>query len=67
MPESEISVEINGLKDENLNKLTYKYSVRFFNVNTALPFSDVNQNDWHYSAVKYAYQNKIVSGTTDTT
>ena len=67
MPESEITVEINGLKDEDLNNVIYKYTVRFFNVNTALPFSDVGDNDWHYSAVKYAYQNKIVSGTTDTT
>ena len=32
-----------------------------------VPFTDVQITDWHYSAVKYMYQNRYVSGTTATT
>lgn len=32
-----------------------------------LPFTDVAAGDWFYSAVQYAYQRGIVSGTSDTT
>ena len=30
-----------------------------------LPFSDVSANDWFYSAVKTAYDSKIMQGTSD--
>lgn len=28
-------------------------------------FNDVNENDWYYTAVKYAYDNKLMTGTGD--
>ncbi|MBU5627391.1 S-layer homology domain-containing protein [Oscillibacter sp. MSJ-2] len=31
------------------------------------PFTDVNENDWCYDAVKYAVENGLFNGTTDTT
>lgn len=34
---------------------------------TDLPFKDVNTNDWYYSAVKYTYTNKMISGYNSTT
>ena len=30
-------------------------------------FTDVKQSDWYYNAIKYVYENKIISGTTETT
>lgn len=32
-----------------------------------LPFSDVNKDDWYYSAVKHVYMSDIMVGRTDTT
>ncbi len=32
-----------------------------------LPFTDVNENDWYYSAVKYVYDNGLMSGISNTT
>lgn len=34
---------------------------------TSLPFDDVRVDEWYYDAVKYAYTNNIVSGTSSTT
>lgn len=31
-----------------------------------LPFTDVNENDWYYDAVRYAFENKIFSGVNET-
>ncbi|MBR3942862.1 MAG: S-layer homology domain-containing protein [Clostridia bacterium] len=31
------------------------------------PFTDVKEADWFYDSVQYAYKNKLVSGTSDTT
>lgn len=32
-----------------------------------LPFKDISKNDWYYDAVKYAYNNKMISGYNTTT
>ncbi|WP_458407976.1 S-layer homology domain-containing protein [Anaerotignum sp.] len=32
-----------------------------------LPFTDVKANDWFYNAVKYVYENGLMSGTSETT
>ena len=37
------------------------------NNNSNLPFTDVDANKWYYNAVKYVYDNKIMSGTSATT
>ncbi|MCI7472432.1 MAG: S-layer homology domain-containing protein [Clostridiales bacterium] len=34
---------------------------------TGLPFTDVKADDWFYEAVKYAYDNKLMDGTSSTT
>ena len=36
-------------------------------VETCLPFTDVKDGDWFYEAVKYAYDNKLMDGTSATT
>ena len=36
-------------------------------VETGLPFTDVKAGDWFYEAVKYAYDNKLMDGTSATT
>jgi len=30
---------------------------------TAFTFTDVSQNDWHYEAIKYVYENDLMQGT----
>ena len=35
--------------------------------NPKLPFTDVNENYWFYTAVKYNYENKMILGLNDTT
>lgn len=32
-----------------------------------LPFEDINENSWYYSAVKYNYENGMILGTSDVT
>lgn len=32
-----------------------------------LPFIDVDEDDWYYDAVKYVYENGLMTGTSDTT
>lgn len=39
-----IQVEILGLKDENLNNITYQYTVNFFDINTDIPITKVTLN-----------------------
>ncbi len=36
-------------------------------VSTKLPFADVAETDWYYNSVKFAYENKLMSGTSDST
>ena len=50
-------------KDGTAVKGTYSVKV----VLTELPFKDINVDHWAYSAVKYTYNNKIVSGYNATT
>ena len=35
-------------------------------VNVTTPFKDIKSTDWYYDAIKYTYQNEIISGATDT-
>lgn len=37
------------------------------NTETTIQFTDVNENDWYYDAVKYVYVNGLMSGVSDTT
>ena len=37
------------------------------NTETTIQFTDVNENDWYYDAVKYVYANGLMSGVSDTT
>ena len=34
---------------------------------TSIPFTDVSEKDWYYNAVKYAYDNNLMSGMSSTT
>ena len=43
-----------------LNSFKIKDTVKLSN---GIPFTDVSRNDWSYSAVKYVYENKIMSGS----
>lgn len=36
-------------------------------LSTALPFTDVDSTDWYFAAVREAYANGLMSGTSDTT
>ena len=49
-------------KDGTAVKGTYSVKV----ILTELPFTDINVDSWAYSAVKYCYNNKIISGTSKT-
>lgn len=33
--------------------------------NDEMPFKDINDNDWYFDAVKYAYANKLFAGVSD--
>ena len=37
------------------------------NTETTIQFTDVNENDWYYDAVKYVHANGLMSGVSDTT
>ncbi|OUO17828.1 S-layer homology domain-containing protein [Flavonifractor sp. An4] len=54
MPASAVTVEASFTKDDTP-------------VETGLPFTDVKADDWFYEAVKYAYDNKLMDGTSSTT
>ena len=53
MPASAVTVKASFVKDETP-------------VDTGLPFADVKTGDWYYEAVKYAYDNKLMDGTSAT-
>ena len=54
MPSSAVTVKASFVKDETP-------------VDTGLPFTDVKADNWFYEAVKYAYDNKLMDGTSSTT
>ena len=54
MPASAVTVKASFAKDDAP-------------VDTGLPFTDVKADDWFYEAVKYAYDNKLMDGTSSTT
>ena len=54
MPASAVTVKASFTKDDG-------------SVSTGLPFTDVKADDWFYDAVKYAYDNKLMDGTSSTT
>ena len=54
MPASAVTVKASFAKDDTP-------------VETGLPFTDVKADDWFYEAVKYAYDNKLMDGTSSTT
>ena len=54
MPASAVTVKASFAKDGG-------------SVGTGLPFTDVKADDWFYEAVKYAYDNKLMDGTSSTT
>ena len=54
MPSSAVTVKASFAKDDTP-------------VDTGLPFTDVKADDWFYEAVKYAYDNKLMDGTSSTT
>ena len=54
MPASAVTVKASFAKDDAP-------------VETGLPFTDVKADDWFYEAVKYAYDNKLMDGTSSTT
>ena len=54
MPASAVTVKASFAKDDTP-------------VETGLPFTDVKAGDWFYEAVKYAYDNKLMDGTSSTT
>lgn len=58
-------ITINGVE-------YYEFSTGHFShyalvKDTSLPFIDVADDDWYYSAVGYVYRNKLITGTTSTT
>lgn len=44
----------------------YFENIQNTNLRSALPFSDVNIDDWYYNSVKKVYENNLFSGTTKT-
>lgn len=52
MPRSNVTVEASFVKDDAP-------------VDTGLPFDDVSANAWYFEAVKYAYENELMNGTSD--
>jgi hypothetical protein len=42
-------------------------SGKFFVSEWLSPFTDIAKGDWYYKAVRYAYSNGLITGTTDTT
>ena len=55
-PSGEKSENISGEKEEEPREMQN----HIFGADT---FSDVKENDWHFSAVKYVYENNLMSGT----
>jgi len=49
------------------NGLTAECKVTVEKVPVQIPFTDVPESEWFYSAVQYAYENNIMAGTSTTT
>ena len=64
-------VEVNGktgyISEEYITKVNTKKDTYKVPTDTDLPFEDVDSDEWYYSAIKYSYNNKFISGTTSTT
>ena len=64
-------VQVDGqtgyISEEYITKVNTKKDTYKVPSDTDLPFEDVDSDEWYYSAIKYAYNNKFVSGTTTTT
>lgn len=60
------SLTINTYRTDNGEAIDDSFTIKKTDEST-LPFTDVNQNDWFYNAVNYAYQNKLFSGMSETT
>ena len=60
------SLTINTYRTDNGEAIDDSFTIKKTDEST-LPFTDVNRNDWFYSAVNYAYQNKLFSGMSETT
>ncbi len=58
MPSSKVEIKAEYVPVEESTDDDHSTSTDGF-VN---PFNDVNKNDWFYNAVKYAYENNIMSG-----
>ena len=57
--------EENNTSNNTVNKDTNKPTNKQ-NENTGLPFYDVSKDAWYFNAVKYTYNNKIISGYSKT-
>ena len=69
-----VEVEKSEYYVENIDLLNYegsldgRYDIDTYTIlkSTRPNCNDVNPNDWYYNAIKYTYQNGIISGATDT-
>ena len=69
-----VEVEKSEYYVENIDLLNYegsltgRYDIDTYTVlkSTRPNCNDVNPNDWYYDAIKYTYQNEIISGATST-
>lgn len=57
MPSSRVTIDVEFVESETTEEVTEPSE------KTTMPFTDVNENDWFYDAVKYAYENGLMSGT----
>ena len=57
MPSSRVTIDVEFVESETTEEVTEPSE------ETTMPFTDVNENDWSYDAVKYAYENGLMSGT----
>ena len=47
--------------------VTFLYRLAGDKTGAENPFTDVNESDYYYDSVLWAYKNEVTSGTTDTT
>ena len=57
MPSSRVTIDVEFVESETTEEVTEPSE------ETTMPFTDVDENDWFYDAVKYAYENELMSGT----
>lgn len=57
MPSSRVTIDVEFVESETTEEVTEPSE------ETTMPFTDVDENDWFYDAVKYAYENGLMSGT----